>query len=204
LGNEDILCTSCRQSLPETGFHRSHNNPVEQIFWGRIPVEHATSLLFFDKGSKYRHLLHQLKYNGKKEVGFILGKLLGSRLMESDFKEIDLILPVPLHPAKMRRRGFNQSEIIAIGVANTMKKAIASDALKRVVYTSSQTFKGRFERWQNVEGIFKVSKPHLLKNKHILLIDDVVTTGATIEAAGNAILALEGTHLSIATLAYAH
>lgn len=204
LGNEDIICTSCRISLPITEFHRSPGNPVEKIFWGRIPVENATSLLFFDKGSKYRHLLHQLKYHGKKEVGHFLGKILGRCLSESNFKHIDLIVPIPLHPVKQRRRGFNQSEEIALGIANIMKKPIIRHALKRNVHSSSQTFKTRYDRWENIKGIFAVSEPELFKNKHILLIDDIVTTGATLEAAGSVILDIEGTRLSIATLAFTY
>jgi ComF family protein len=202
LGNEDILCTTCRLSLPETGFHRSPGNPVEQIFWGRIPIENATSLLFFDKGSKYRHLLHQLKYNGKKEIGTFLGRLLGKCLSETNFNHIDLIVPIPLHPVKLRRRGFNQSEEIALGIANIMNKPLVRNSLKRLEHSSSQTYKGRYERWENAKGIFTVVKPELFKNKHILLVDDVVTTGATLEAAGTAILNIEGARLSIATLAY--
>lgn len=202
IGNEDILCTTCRLALPETNFHHVAGNPVEKIFWGRIPVEHATSLLFFDKGSKYRHMLHQLKYKGKSEVGIFLGKLLGTRLLETDMNCIDLIVPIPLHPVKLNKRGFNQSEQIAKGVADVMKKPVVKNSLKRIKHSSSQTFKGRYDRWKNTEGIFDVKEPELLINKHILLIDDVVTTGATLEAAGSSILKIEGTRLSIATIAY--
>jgi ComF family protein len=202
LGNEDILCTGCRLSLPETGFHNTPGNPVEQIFWGRMKVEYATSLLFFDKGSKYRRLLHQLKYHSQKNVGVFLGKLLGTRLLNTDMNTVDMIIPIPLHPVKFRRRGFNQSEEIAKGIAYIMKKPIDCSTLKRIKHRSSQTYKGRYDRWENAEGIFTVTAPELLRNKHILLIDDIVTTGATLEAAGTVILRIEGTRLSIATLAY--
>jgi ComF family protein len=202
VGNEDILCTGCLLSLPETGYHKFTGNPVEQIFWGRLNLENATSLLFFDKGSKYRRLIHQLKYKGKKEIGVFLGKLLGIRLSEAKLDNIDLIVPIPLHPIKLRRRGYNQSEEIAKGLATIIKKPVVGNSLKRIIQGSSQTYKGRYDRWENAEGIFRVSKPELLKNKHVLLIDDVVTTGATLEAAGIAILAIEGTRISIATLAF--
>jgi len=202
LGNEGILCTTCRLSLPETNFHHFSDNPVEKIFWGRMRVEYATSLLFFDKGSKYRHMLHELKYKGKREVGVFLGKLMGARLLETEMKTIDFIIPIPLHPLKLKKRGFNQSEEIAKGVAMAMKKPIVSNSLKRIRHSSSQTYKGRFDRWKNTEGIFDVENAELLMNKHILLIDDIVTTGATLEAAGSSILKIEGTRLSIATIAF--
>ena len=121
-GNEKILCTSCRQLLPETNFHSSRDNPVAQIFWGRVNAVNATSLLFFDKGSKYTELLYQLKYNGRKDVGIFLGNLLGARLQEAAIDNFDVIIPVPLHPAKKRRRGYNQSELITQGIAEICNK----------------------------------------------------------------------------------
>jgi ComF family protein len=191
-------------TLPETGFYNYPENPVEKLFWGRIKVENATAFLFYDKQSKYGHLLHEFKYKGYREIGIYLGELLGSRLNNSSFNDIDLIVPVPLHFSKLRSRGFNQSEVFGQGLSKSLNKPVLGKALKRNVFTSTQTRKGRFDRWKNVEGIFQVSDPDLLKHKHILLIDDVVTTGATLEAAGSAILNIEGTKLSIATLAYAH
>jgi ComF family protein len=202
MGNEDILCTTCRLSLPETNFHKTPGNPVEKIFWGRIPVENATALLFFDKGSKYRHMLHQLKYNGKREVGVFLGKLLGNRLLETEMYSIDFIVPIPLHPVKLRKRGFNQSEEIAKGVAAIIGKPVVSNSLRRIRHSQSQTYKGRYDRWKNTKEIFNVEKPELFENKNILLIDDVITTGATIEAAGASILKIEGSRLSVATIAF--
>ena len=203
-GNEDILCTACRQLLPETNFHHSAENPVSGLFWGRIPVEKANSLLFFDKGSKYRQLLYHLKYKGRKDIGIFLGNLLGSRLMEVSFDQFDLIVPVPLHPVRQRRRGFNQSEIIAMGISEVTGKKVVSNALRRSQFTTTQTRKGRFARWQNVEGIFTTRIPATVKNRHVLLIDDVVTTGATLEAAGNALLKAGVSKLSVATAAFAH
>jgi ComF family protein len=204
LGNENIICTYCRHTLPETGFHSMKENPVEKLFWGRVKIENATAFLFYDKEGRYGHLLHKFKYFGHQEIGLFLGEMLGSRLGNTEYNNIDLIVPIPLHASKLRKRGFNQSEIIGCGIAKSMYKPIAGTALERKVFTSTQTRKGRFERWQNVDGIFTVADPEILKNKHILLVDDVVTTGATLEAAGNAILNIEGTKLSIATLAFAH
>jgi ComF family protein len=191
-------------TLPETGFHSYPGNPVEKLFWGRIKIENATAFLFYDKQSKYGHLLHEFKYKGYREIGYFLGELFGSRLSSSTFKDIDIIVPIPLHFSKLRSRGFNQSEVFGEGISKALSRPIIGDALARNVFTSTQTRKGRFDRWKNVEGIFKVSNPELLKNKHILLIDDVVTTGATLEAAGSEILKVEGTRLSIAALAFAH
>jgi ComF family protein len=204
LGNEDFLCTICRHTLPVTSFHTFKSNPVEKLFWGRIKVENATAFLFYDKGSKYGHLLHQFKYKGHTEIGIMLGELFGNQLKETGFNDIDLIVPIPLHPSKLRKRGFNQSEVIALGISKSLGKPVAGMALKRNIFTTTQTKKGRFERWKNVEGIFIVKNPELIQKKHILLIDDVITTGATLEAAGNAILNIDGTKLSVAALAVAN
>lgn len=203
LGNEELVCTLCRYSLPETNFHKSPDNPVEQIFWGRVPIERATALLFFEKESPYRKLIHALKYKGRKEVGTHLGKLLGSKLTDSGFSTIDGIIPIPLHKAKLRRRGFNQSEIIAQGIADILDVPLINNALKRKINISSQTRKGRYERWKNVDGIFECINPELVEGKQILLIDDVITTGSTIEAAAIPLSKIPGTKISVATLAYA-
>lgn len=203
-GNETLLCTSCKQLLPETNFHPFHDNPVAQIFWGRIPVERATSLLFFDKGSKYRKLVHHLKYKDRKDIGLFLGNLLGARLQEAGIDNFDAIVPIPLHIVKQRRRGYNQSKLIADGIAEITGKQVVVNTLRRAGFTTTQTKKGRFERWQNVENIFVCVNQKQIENKHILLVDDVITTGATLEAAGSAILSAHNTKLSIATIAYAH
>lgn len=203
-GNEDIICTHCRHSLPLTNFHLSAGNPVEQLFWGRLPVERATALLYFDKGSNYNRLVHQLKYNGRKDAGLFLGKLLGSALNESTLCSIDCIIPIPLHPVKLRRRGFNQSQVIAQGIAEVLGIEIHADMLNRKIFTSSQTRRKRYDRWKNVEGIFGCNYPEKIRNKHILLVDDVITTGATMEAAGSAICETENIRISIAAAAYTH
>lgn len=202
-GSKQILCTWCMHSLPETGYHQGNSNPVEELFYGRIAVERAMALLFFNKQSKYRRLIHQLKYQGRKEIGIFLGKLIGSRIKESDFKQIpEVIIPVPLHKVKLRRRGFNQSALIAKGISEILNIPVREDVLIRKSFTSTQTRKGRYERWQNVEGIFNCINPEIIENKHILLVDDVVTTGATLEAAGSCLTKVTGTKLTIAAAAY--
>jgi ComF family protein len=165
---------------------------------------YGTSLLFYEKGSKYQTLIHQLKYQGKKQVGVFLGKLLGYSLLNSDFDKADIIISVPLHKTKLRRRGFNQSDIIAKGISEVTGKPIVKGVLKRTVPTKSQTSQKRYARWENVEGLFKCTNMDRIKNKHVLLVDDVLTTGATLEAAGSAILQAEGVTLSVATTAFAN
>ncbi len=177
---------------------------MAQIFWGRLPLHSATSFLFFNKGGNVQHLIHRLKYKRKPEVGIYLGRLMGFQLMDSPlFAEVDLIIPVPLHPKKERIRGYNQSEIIGKGLEQSMKAVLSTGNLIRSVHTSSQTKKSRYGRWENVKGIFEVKNPEILKGKHLLLVDDVITTGATLESCANTLLEVPGIKLSVASLAYA-
>ena len=197
-----LLCLSCHCSMPETGFQFHANNPVEKIFWGRLPLVAATSLYYFTKGSALQHLLHQLKYGGKKEAGTLLGTAMGENLIRSNrFQSLDLVVPLPLHPKKEKRRGYNQAAVISKAAAEILKLPMLDHAVERVEETETQTHKGRIERWANIAGKFRVIDP-TLKAKHILLVDDVVTTGATLESCGTALLELPGLRLSIATIAY--
>jgi ComF family protein len=201
--NETILCLKCFAALPRTGFHQNPDNEVARIFWGRIPVRHATALMYFIKGSHYQHILHELKYNGRKEVGTEMGRLFGIELKNSPFSDADLIHPVPLHPAKQRQRGYNQSEIIARGMADILRLPVETAVIRRMEDTRSQTHKSRYERWENVGQVFRCEDPDPVRNKHVILVDDVITTGATIEAVASSILAVEGVTVSIASLAFA-
>ncbi len=202
--NETVLCTKCLYRLPRTNFHHDSDNPVSQFFWGRVKVETATSFYHFQKGSKFQKLIHQLKYHGHKEVGFELGKHFGTELKESDlFKDIDLLVPVPLHPKRLKTRGYNQSDWIAFGLSESMNIPVDTNNLYRHIATETQTRKTRIERWQNVESIFRIKKQNAFENKHILLIDDVITTGSTLEACASAILNVGNTKVSVATLAVA-
>jgi ComF family protein len=201
---EQWICLHCLHHIPRTNFHLNTDNPVNRLFYGRAQIEFATSFFYFSKGSKYQTLLHDLKYKGMKELGAEIGKHFGIDLMQStDFSSVDLICPVPLHPQKEKKRGYNQSWWIASGIAGQMQKEISDDNLKRITATETQTRKTRFERWQNVEGIFELSRPEAFSGKHILLVDDVVTTGSTLEACAQAILSKTDAKVSIATLATA-
>ena len=203
VSQEKLVCTSCLYNMPKTNFHLDIENPVSQLFWGRTKIEFATAFFFYSKGSSYQHMMHQFKYHGCKEIGYVLGQYFGSQLRESVFRETELVVPVPLHQSKLKKRGYNQSEYIARGIARALEKEVDVKTLIRAVATSTQTRKSRFERWKNVERIFVVSNPDLFAGRHILLVDDVVTTGSTLEACANAILEIHGTRVSIATLAVA-
>lgn len=201
---EQWICLHCLHHIPRTNFHLEPENPVAQLFYGRVRIEHATAFFHFSKGSNYQSLLHNLKYKGMKELGAEIGKQFGIDLLQSaNFSSVEVICPVPLHPQKEKKRGYNQSWWIASGIAQQMQKQLSDDNLKRITATETQTRKARFERWQNVEGIFELSDPEAFSGKHILLIDDVVTTGSTLEACAQAIISKTDARVSIATLATA-
>jgi len=179
-------------------------NPVEQLFWGRCYIEKAAAFSYYSKGSRIRNLIHNLKYRGIKEIGYELGRIYGLSLKSSGFTSgINLIVPVPLHPGKRRIRGFNQSEIISEGISGVTGIPVETNALTRVVPSSTQTRRSRYERWTNVEGIFRVSAADIVSNRHILLVDDVITTGSTIESCVCELLKLPGVTISVAALAVA-
>jgi ComF family protein len=190
--------------LSRTDFHIYKNNPVEMIFAGRFPVFRATALCFFKQKNTLQKLIHQLKYNENEGIGVYLGYLLGLTLMESeDFQSVDVIIPIPLYSKKQKKRGYNQSEKIGKGVMEVMSKPMDTSSLIRVMNTSTQTKKERFQRWENTIEIFQLTKTNTLTGKHILLIDDVITTGATIESAAQLLLTIPAVKISIACLGYA-
>lgn len=204
VGNERVICVSCRYKIPKTNYWRIDDNPVAQSFWGRVRVERACSYFFFNKGSNYRKLLHKLKYKGQKEIGIILGRYFGGELSKTAWcNGVDVLIPVPLHATKQRRRGYNQSECIAQGLAEAVSLPVVTHNLIKCVDTESQTQKSRADRWQNVANVFTVLYPELLNGKHILLVDDTLTTGATLEACAQVLLAACNCKVSIVTLAYA-
>ena len=201
---EETICLHCIYSLPKTNFLKYDDNPIARHLWGRVPFEHATSMFYFTKKGRIQNLMYELKYNGRYDVGLKLGISLGAALKDIDFwKEVDVILPVPLHPKKLKLRGYNQSDAIAEGMAEAMEIETDPSVLRRVKFNKSQTQKGKLERWSNVENIFELKNAEKVKGKHVLLIDDVLTTGSTLEACAETLLKVEGLKVSIATLACA-
>ncbi len=201
--NEDLICTSCLLHLPRTYYSREKDNPVSQVFWGKLDIYSATALYLFKKGSSVQHLLHQLKYKGNREIGIYLGALLGNELMESMlFNTVEAVVPVPLHPRKLRRRGYNQSEVIAAGICRSLGAVLDTRTLVRVHYSETQTRKSRYKRWENVKDIFDITPGTDLTGKHVLLVDDVLTTGSTMEACASALLSIPGLTLSVACIAF--
>lgn len=203
LGKRHLLCWNCLKSLPLTGFETQPTNLVSQLFVGRMPVEMASALLFFSKDSKVQHLIHQVKYKGKKDLGHYLGTLMGHAILQAHWGELDFIVPVPLNKKKAAKRGFNQAKILADGISEVMQKPVAEVALVRSKFTETQTHKNRMSRWQNVEDVFELGDTKGFENKRVLLVDDVVTTGATLEACGQKLLQINGLRLKVAALAYA-
>jgi len=204
LKHENVLCLSCIYKLPKTNFHMHENNPIARIFWGRANIHAATSYLFFNKGGSVQKLIHQFKYKGNLETGKYLGQLFGTDLNKSNlFNTVDIIIPVPLHQKKLHKRGFNQSEIIADGISKAMDVPVNIDSLLRVEHTETQTKKARYTRWENVKGKFGLMEPEKLAGMHILLVDDVLTTGATLESCAQSLFEIPDVTISLATIAYA-
>lgn len=201
---EKLICTKCLFDLPLTDYHLYQENKVMKQLWGRVPLNAAMALLYFRKGAKAQRLIHSLKYNGKTDVGMLLGSMIGERIkLDSIYSDIDFIVPVPLHHQKLRSRGYNQSSFIAEGIAQTINIPFKEEILIRTISTESQTRKNRFSRYENMKAVFKVPETDQITGKHILLVDDVITTGATLEACANALLVQGALKVSIAALAFA-
>ena len=202
---EECLCTCCNINLPRTGFHLRKDNPVECLFWGRIPgLKRASSFLFYRKGSDFRRILHMLKYGGYKELGEVMGRYMSAELSSGEFFDgVDMIIPVPLHRKKQKLRGYNQSEWIASGIASVTGIPLCAECMIREKNTETQTRKSTFERWENVEGIFRLCDTVHFEGKHVLLVDDVLTTGATTVACASAFAGVSGIRNSVLTLAVA-
>jgi len=201
---ETIICIRCFLNLPRTDYHDQKDNKTAELFNGIVPFKKVSSFYFYTKHSAYTSIIHSLKYEGKIEIGHYFGELFGNELKRSGFCEsIDCIIPVPLHKNRFRERGYNQSLCIAEGLSKATGIAIDNDSIKRIVYTKTQTKKSKLERFGNVDHIFELNKHHSLTNKHVLLLDDVITTGATIESLAQAIESVDGLTISIASLALA-
>lgn len=201
---EHLVCTRCRSLLPKTGYELNEDNPLARLFYGKVRLKAVTACYFFSKEGKVQHLIHELKYKGNGDAGVFLGQELGKSIQEAPlFQGIDCLIPVPLHPKRERKRGYNQSMMIAQGVSEVTGIPIHDGLLVRSVNTATQTHKTKEDRWQNVKDIFEMRHPEQLEGKYVLLIDDVLTTGATLEACAMQLSGVKGITISCATAACA-
>jgi ComF family protein len=204
LQDHELICIRCIVNLPHTGFASQPGNPVEKMFWGRMNLHAGHSECYFDKAGLVQQLVHELKYRGNQEIGIYLGRLMAGSLVASGrFSAIDCLVPLPLFAGKERKRGYNQAAIICKGLSSIMDLPVLWDAVKRENATETQTKKHRAERWENVSGSFVLNEPERLTGKHVLLVDDVITTGASLEACGEVLLQAPLGSLSVCTLAIA-
>ncbi|QIE59595.1 ComF family protein [Rasiella rasia] len=198
---EEVLCGNCRHQLPLACYHRTNNETVRTIFSGRIPVVNATALLQFHKKGITQQLLHDLKYRKQEQISYFFGKWLGAELAEIEaYQDIDMVIPVPIHKTKKRKRGYNQVSGFGHEISQALAIPFAENVLLKKSATKSQVFKQRFTRFGNQE-VFSVKHDSLLNEKHILLVDDIVTTGATLETCANLLLEKGATKISVATMA---
>lgn len=203
LNNDSVLCAACREQLPETGFIETAGNLVEKKFLGQLNLEAAGAAYYFTKRGMLQHLIKQLKYHSNKEIGYYLGRQLGNYLSRTDrFNAVDVIIPLPLNPRKEKKRGYNQAAVIAEGISSIWPKTVNSMTVERTIFTETQTHKDRISRWQSMQNVFEVTDRNTLMNKNVLLVDDIITTGATLEACGEKILEIPDTRLFIATVAF--
>ncbi|HQV00816.1 MAG: ComF family protein [Bacteroidia bacterium] len=201
---DNMICMRCRLTLPRTNYHLDVNNPVSKHFWGKTHLSYATAFLFFQKGDRVQHLIHQLKYKGDKEIGVVIGSLFGNALNATDtFSKATILIPVPLHSSRKHARGYNQSEMLAKGLAQKMNIPVNTKLLVRSQKTETQTNKRRYNRYENMRDVFEVISPHLYTNQHFLLVDDVITTGSTLVACADKLLTIEGASVSVAAMAFA-
>ena len=203
ISSQNIICISCLHAMPETQFQFFQTNPVEKGFWGRINLQAATAQYYFTKESLMQILMHEMKYKGNKSLGIYLGRLMGEQIIQSErFTGIESLIPLPLYPSRERKRGYNQAELLCRGMSEIMMIPVLNDVIVRNKFTDSQTKKGRIERWKNMEGKFEIINADAISNRHVLLVDDVITTGATMEACGTELLNVPGATLSVASLCY--
>lgn len=198
------FCLSCQRKLHPTNMHLLAENEFTDRFWGRVPLVAGAALYYFNRKSPIQKALHQLKYHNQADIGVRLGQQLGYLLKQSpQFHTVEGILPVPLHPKKERIRGYNQSALLATGLSDILQVPVLSGILTRQQFSESQTRKKRMERFDNVNDVFTVTRPERIRGRHLLLIDDVLTTGATLEACGQVLLETPDVRLSMATIAIA-
>jgi ComF family protein len=201
---EEIICSGCLLDMPKTNFHKHDENPLLERLSLRMPLQHAFAYYHFKKGSKVQELLHSFKYHHHPEIGVKLGKVMGLELVKEGFEHVfDIIVPVPLHESRKRVRGYNQSEEFAKGLSETLQIPYTENFIKRSVKTQTQTRKTKLLRWQNVSNVFEMKQAEEIRGKRVLLVDDVVTTGATLEACANPLIEAGCIELSVACIAVA-
>ncbi len=202
---EQYLCASCSRALPRTYYYKVKDNPLERNFWGRAEVERAAAFMYYYKDNDACRILHNLKYYHMPQIGVCMGRQMAFEMLSSGFfKEVDVVVPVPLAKARQKQRGYNQCEMLAQGISAVTGLPVVSDCLVRKVTNSTQTHKRRMERWENVQGIFALVSVEPFIGKHVLLIDDVVTTGATLLSCMEALSQVPDLKVSVLTLAVAH
>ncbi|WP_299553553.1 phosphoribosyltransferase family protein [Seonamhaeicola sp.] len=200
--NADTICIDCRHDLPVTNFHFDDDDSIKQVLYGRADIENGTALFRFEKQGIVQRLIHGLKYKGYENIGYTLGNWLGGELKEIErYQTIDAVIPVPLHKKKLRKRGYNQVAKFGQQIASNLGTDYVDDVLVKITNTRSQTKKGRFSRWKNSDELFSLSNMASIKNKHILLVDDIITTGATLEACTSVLKQVPNVKISIATMA---
>ncbi|MFD2543185.1 ComF family protein [Lacinutrix gracilariae] len=203
--SECYVCTSCRHNLPVTNYHLNANQAVAKVFYGRAKVEQATALLRFEKKSIVQQLIHNLKYRGYEEIGVFLGQWLGNELKElPTYQEIDIVVPVPLHKKKYKKRGYNQVAKFGQEIAKALQADYNDSSLIKITNTTSQVTKKRFARWQSNYELFTLENAASIENKHILIVDDIITTGATLESCIQVLNKAKNVKISIATMAIVH
>lgn len=204
LRGEEHFCLNCLCALPRIRFHNQENNEMAKLLWGKMPIERAFAFLYYSKGGNVRELLFQLKYYDNQEIGCFLGRCMAKELLFTGFFDgVEGIIPVPLHEKKRKSRGYNQSELLAEGISSVVRIPVLKDVLRRNKYTDTQTYKGNNERWSNVMDVFEGVSVDRLAFKHVLLVDDVLTTGATLVACADALKGVPGLRISVLTLAWA-
>lgn len=200
--NELRICTTCRHQLPLTNFHDDNENSVHKMLYGRVKLECATALLHFSKKGIVQQLMHNLKYRGHEDIGQFLGEWLGEELKHiPSYSQIDVVVPVPLHKTKLKSRGYNQVDKFGKALAQALNADFNTSVLIKTTHTKTQVFKDRLKRNTNIKSNFEIVNNTLLMHKHVLLVDDIITTGATIEDCSNKLLEIEGIKLSLATMA---
>ena len=202
--DEQALCIHCLTKLPRTNYHLWRDNPVDKLFWGKFPLGRATAWIFYNRKTPFAHMIHHFKYKGRKTLAVSLGKMMANEILPSGFfNDIDYIIPIPLHTKRLRQRGYNQSTCLASGIQDIVGIPVLEGMVIRARYTETQTRKNANDRRENVHDVFQLTERDKLKGKHVLIVDDVLTTSATITACADILKNITGIRISVLTLAVA-